>query len=88
MQAINKVVKNTGILYGWMAITVGISLYSTRLIFTALSAADFGLFNLVAGAIAMLGFLNGSMAATKKVIYLFLIKVDGYIIIVNDYQTI
>jgi O-antigen/teichoic acid export membrane protein len=66
MQAINRVVKNTGILYARMAITVGISLYSTRLILTALGAEDFGLFNLVGGAIAMLGFLNGSMAAATQ----------------------
>jgi O-antigen/teichoic acid export membrane protein len=66
MQAINRVVKNTGILYARMAITVGISLYSTRLILNALGAEDFGLFNLVGGAIAMLGFLNGSMAAATQ----------------------
>jgi len=66
MQAINRVVKNTGILYARMAITVGISLYSTRLILTAFGAEDFGLFNLVGGAIAMLGFLNGSMAAATQ----------------------
>ncbi|MCF8341782.1 MAG: hypothetical protein K9I82_12460 [Chitinophagaceae bacterium] len=66
MQAINRVVKNTGILYARMAITVGISLYSTRLILAALGVEDFGLFNLVGGAIAMLGFLNGSMAAATQ----------------------
>jgi O-antigen/teichoic acid export membrane protein len=50
-------------LYGKMAITVGMSLYTTRLILGSLGAADFGVFNLVGGAIAMLGFLNASMAA-------------------------
>jgi len=63
---INRVVKNTGILYARMAITVCISLYSTRLILNALGLEDFGLFNLVGGAIAMLGFLNGSMAAATQ----------------------
>ena len=66
MQAINRVFKNTAILYARMAITVVISLYSTRLILNALGAEDFGLFNLVGGAIAMLGFLNGSMAAATQ----------------------
>jgi len=66
MQAINRVVKNTGILYAKMAITVGILLYSTRLILTALGAEDFGLYTLVAGAIAVFGFLNASMSAATQ----------------------
>jgi hypothetical protein len=55
----NRVVKNTGILYARMAITVFISLYATRLILNALGTTDFGIFNVVAGAIAMLTFLKG-----------------------------
>lgn len=66
MQAANRVAKNTGILYARMAITVFISLYATRLILAALGVADFGLFNVVGGIIAMLGFLNSSMAAATQ----------------------
>jgi O-antigen/teichoic acid export membrane protein len=66
MQAGHRVAKNTGILYLRMAITVFISLYSTRLVLDALGVADFGLFNVVAGVITMLGFLNSSMAAATQ----------------------
>ena len=66
MEAAKRVAKNTGILYARMAITVFISLYSTRLILAALGVADFGLFNLVGGVISMLGFLNSSMAAATQ----------------------
>jgi Na+-driven multidrug efflux pump len=66
MQASHRVAKNTGILYARMAITVFISLYSTRLVLAALGVADFGLFNLVGGVIAMLGFLNSSMTAATQ----------------------
>ena len=66
MEAAKRVAKNTGILYIRMAITVFISLYSTRLILAALGVADFGLFNLVGGVISMLGFLNSSMAAATQ----------------------
>jgi O-antigen/teichoic acid export membrane protein len=66
MQAAHRVAKNTGILYARMAITVFISLYATRLVLAALGVADFGLFNVVGGVIAMLGFLNGSMAAATQ----------------------
>jgi O-antigen/teichoic acid export membrane protein len=66
MEAAKRVAKNTGILYIRMAITVFISLYSTRLILAALGVSDFGLFNLVGGVISMLGFLNSSMAAATQ----------------------
>jgi O-antigen/teichoic acid export membrane protein len=66
MQAAKRVAKNTGILYVRMAITVFISLYSTRLVLAALGVADFGLFNVVGGVISMLGFLNASMAAATQ----------------------
>jgi O-antigen/teichoic acid export membrane protein len=66
MQAAHRVAKNTGILYARMTITVFISLYATRLVLAALGVADFGLFNVVGGVIAMLGFLNSSMAAATQ----------------------
>lgn len=65
MHAANRIVKNTGILYIRMAISVFISLYSTRLIIGALGAKDFGIFNVVAGVISMLAFLNAAMAGTS-----------------------
>lgn len=62
-----RIIKNTGFLYIKMGITVFISLYTTRLILTSLGASDFGIFNIVGGAITMLGFLNSTMAnATQR----------------------
>lgn len=49
-----------------MAITVFISLYATRLILNALGVTDFGIFNVVAGAISMLTFLNSAMASATQ----------------------
>lgn len=66
MQSSRRVAKNTGILYARMLITVFISLYATRLTLTALGAEDFGIFGLVGGAIAMLGFLNASLAGATQ----------------------
>lgn len=63
----NRVIKNTGYLYAKMGITMFVSLYTTRLILNSLGASDFGIFNIVGGAIAMLGFLNAAMAnATQR----------------------
>ncbi|MFV0538150.1 MAG: hypothetical protein ACK5M3_12380 [Dysgonomonas sp.] len=62
----HKVVMNTGILYGKMLLTIGISLYTTRIVLNALGATDFGIYNLVAGVIAMLSFLNVAMTVSTQ----------------------
>lgn len=66
MHPAHRVASNTGILYIRMAITVFISLYTTRLILVALGVVDFGIFNVVAGAITMLTFLNSGMASATQ----------------------
>ncbi len=66
MGAANRVAVNTGILYARMAITVFISLYATRLVLAALGAEDYGIFNVVGGAIVMLTFLNNAMASASQ----------------------
>lgn len=66
MQQATRVAKNTGFLYARMAITVFISLYSTRLVLAALGVTDFGVFNVVGGAITMLTFLNAAMSSATQ----------------------
>lgn len=66
MQTAGRVIKNTGYLYAKMGITMFVSLYTTRLLLNALGASDFGIFNVVGGAIAMLGFLNAAMASATQ----------------------
>jgi len=66
MNAFRRVMKNTGILYVRMGITVFFSLYATRITLNALGVSDFGIFNVVGSAIAMLTFLNSSMAAATQ----------------------
>jgi len=66
MQAANRVVLNTGALYGRMLITMFIALYSTRLVLNALGAEDYGIFSLVSGVIVMLSFLNVAMTISTQ----------------------
>lgn len=67
MSASTRVIKNTTYLYIKMGITMFVSLYTTRLILGSLGASDFGIFNVVGGAIAMLGFFNSTLAnATQR----------------------
>ena len=62
----NRVIKNTGFLYMKMAITMFISLLTTRIILNSLGASDFGIFNIIGGAITALGFLNSTMASATQ----------------------
>ena len=67
LQGSKLIIRNTGILYAKTFITMGISLYSTRLILNTLGANDFGIFSLIGGIVAMLTFLNNSMTqATQR----------------------
>lgn len=66
MNTVSRVIRNTGFLYMKMGVTMFVSLYATRLVLNALGVDDFGIFNMVAGVIAMLAFLNASMAAATQ----------------------
>ena len=67
MSTSSRVIKNTIFLYVRMAVTIIAALYSTRLILKALGTEDFGIFNVVGGSIAMLGFFNSTLAnATQR----------------------
>lgn len=61
-----RVIVNTGVLYGRMLLTVGVSLYATRIVLNALGSEDFGVYNLVAGIVAILSFLNNAMATATQ----------------------
>lgn len=61
-----RILKNTLLLYVRMFITLGISLFTTRVIFQALGLDNMGIYNLVGGVISMLGFLNGSMSSATQ----------------------
>ncbi len=62
MQSANRVVLNTAIVYTKLLFTLLVGLFTTRLILNALGETDYGIYSLVAGVIAMLSFLNSSMA--------------------------
>jgi len=66
MNAANRVAVNTLIIYGRMVFTIGISLYTTRIVLATLGAEDYGIFNLIGGVILMLSFLNAAMSASTQ----------------------
>lgn len=66
MSSAVRVARNTFYLYAKMAITVSISLLTTRLVLNALGVSDFGIYAVVGGAISMLGFLHSAMSGATQ----------------------
>ena len=66
MQTSIKVVFNTVILYIKVILSLVIALISVPLVLKALGASDYGLYNLVAGVVAMLAFLNNAMTVSSQ----------------------
>lgn len=66
MQAATKVALNTLILYAKILMTMAIALVSVPLVLKALGASDYGLYNLIAGIVTMLAFLNNSMTVSSQ----------------------
>lgn len=66
MNHTKRVIFNSAILYTKIIITMSISLVSIPMILNALGKSDYGLYNLIAGVISMLSFLNSSMSITTQ----------------------
>lgn len=53
-------------LYIRMLLTMGISLYTSRVVLNTLGVEDFGIYSVVGGVVAMFGFLNSSMSGATS----------------------
>lgn len=56
-----RIAKNTLMLYFRMFLTMGISLFTSRVVLKTLGVEDFGIYNVVGGIVAMLGLIHGVM---------------------------
>ena len=66
MQTSTRVIFNTIVLYVKVILSLAIAFVSIPLVLNALGASDYGLYNLVAGVVAMLSFLNNSMTVSTQ----------------------
>ena len=57
-----RIAKNTLFMYIRMFIILGVSLYTSRVVLDKLGVDDYGLYNVVAGLVGMLSFLNGTLS--------------------------
>ena len=58
-----RIAKNTAYLYLRMLLSMGVSLYASRIVLEVLGASDYGLYNVVGGVVTMLAFINGAMSS-------------------------
>lgn len=62
----SRIAKNTIVMYvGQIAILL-VSLYTVRVVLRVLGSEDYGIYNVVAGAVTMFGFLIGAMAISSQ----------------------
>jgi O-antigen/teichoic acid export membrane protein len=61
-----RVAKNTLMLYFRQILIMLVSLYTVRTVLNTLGAEDYGIYNVVAGVVAMFGFLSNSMAGASQ----------------------
>ena len=61
-----RMIKNTLFLYFRMILTLSMTLYTSRLVLAALGVNDYGIPNVVAGAVTMFAFMSGSMSSATQ----------------------
>lgn len=61
-----RIAKNTIALYCRMLLTMGVSLYTSRVVLNALGVEDYGVYNVVGGVVTMLAFFNSSIATSTQ----------------------
>lgn len=61
-----RIIKNTGLLYIRMLLLMAVSLYTSRILLYTLGVSDYGLYNVVAGVVVMIGFFKGTMGTASS----------------------
>lgn len=66
-----RIAKNTLFLYFRMLLTMGVSLYTVRVVLETLGVVDYGIYNVVGGIVSMLSFFSGTMATASQRFFAF-----------------
>ena len=61
-----RIAKNTLYLYLRMLLTMGVSLYTSRIVLNALGIVDFGIYNIVGGVVILFSFINNSLSSATQ----------------------
>ncbi|WP_429029847.1 hypothetical protein [Aeromonas veronii] len=61
-----RIIKNSLFLYFRMLLTLGVTLYTSRVVLNSLGVEDFGIYNVVGGVATMMAFLSGAMSSATQ----------------------
>jgi O-antigen/teichoic acid export membrane protein len=61
-----RIAKNTFILYIRMFFTMGVSLYTSRIVLNTLGIEDYGVYSIVGGIVTLFSFFNGAMTSATQ----------------------
>ena len=61
-----RILKNSAFLYLRLLRTLGLGLFTTRIVINALGIDDYGIYGVVAGLITMFGFMNAAMSSSTQ----------------------
>ena len=82
-----RLVRNTAFLYFRMLFVMFVTLYTTRVILFALGTVDYGIYNVVAGFVALFSVLNNCLSTGTNRFYNYALgkndKLDSYRGIIN-----
>lgn len=66
MEANKRIILNTSVQYIKAIVTTILSLFSMRIVLEAIGVSDYGIFSVVGGVIAMLGFITNALVITTQ----------------------
>lgn len=66
-----RMLRNTAMLYMRMLLAMAVTLYTSRVVLDVLGVEDFGIYHVVAGFVALLGFLQGAMTSATQRYFAF-----------------
>ncbi|THG87300.1 lipopolysaccharide biosynthesis protein [Pseudomonas sp. A-1] len=66
-----RILRNTAMLYMRMLLAMAVGLYTSRVVLEVLGIEDFGTYHVVAGFVALLGFMQGAMTTATQRYFAF-----------------
>lgn len=82
-----RIVKNVVFLYGRLLFTMFVSLYTTRVVLSALGVVDYGIYNVVCGFVALFSFLNTTLSNGIQRFYNYEAGRNGVEAVTKVFQT-
>ena len=66
MSTSKLIAKNTAFLYIRMLLSMGVTLYTSRIVLNALGVIDYGIYSIVGGIVTLFSFFNSAMTSATQ----------------------